>query len=122
APFVQGVAQYVVSADGKKLLYRTGGQQGALFLVDADKPAPTAGQGKLTAPLRALVDPKAEFAQIFAEGWRNQRNNLYVKNMHGADWPAMKTMYEPLLPYVMHRADLNYLLDNMGAEIAIGHS
>lgn len=122
APFVQGVAQYVVSADGKKLLYRTGGQQGALFLVDADKPAPAAGQGRLAVQLRALVDPKAEFAQIFAEGWRNQRNNLYVKNMHGADWPAVKAMYEPLLPYVMHRADLNYLLDNMGAEIAIGHS
>ncbi len=31
-------------------------------------------------------------------------------------------MYGQLLPYVMHRADLNYLLDNMGAEIAIGHS
>ena len=34
----------------------------------------------------------------------------------------MKEMYGQLLPYVNHRADLNYLLDNMGAEIAIGHS
>lgn len=42
--------------------------------------------------------------------------------MHGTDWAAMKKMYEPLLPFVMHRADLNYLMDNMGAEIAIGHS
>ena len=42
--------------------------------------------------------------------------------MHGADWPRMKEMYGQLLPYVKHRADLNYLLDNMGAEIAIGHS
>ncbi len=31
-------------------------------------------------------------------------------------------MYGQLLPYVMHRADLNYLLDMMGSEIAIGHS
>ncbi len=31
-------------------------------------------------------------------------------------------MYGQLLPYVNHRADLNYLLDMMGAEIAIGHS
>ena len=31
-------------------------------------------------------------------------------------------MYGALLPYVNHRADLNYLLDMMGAEIAIGHS
>ncbi len=31
-------------------------------------------------------------------------------------------MYGQLLPHVNHRADLNYLLDNMGAEIAVGHS
>jgi tricorn protease len=136
-PFVaQGVAQFVVSADGKKLLYRTaasgGGQAGgvqgaagggaALYLVDADKQPPQAGQGRLTAQLRAYIDPKAEFQQIFNEGWRNERNNLYVRNMHGTDWPKMKQMYGQLLPYVNHRADLNYLLDMMGAEIAIGHS
>ena len=34
----------------------------------------------------------------------------------------MKEMYGQLLPYVNHRADLNYLLDMMGSEIAIGHS
>jgi tricorn protease len=122
APFAQSVGQYVVSADGKKVLYRTGGQQGALFLVDADKAPPTAGTGRLTGTLRAYVDPKAEFKQIFNEGWRNERNNLYVQNLHGTDWPKMKQMYGELLPYAMHRADLNYLMDNMGAEIAIGHS
>jgi tricorn protease len=34
----------------------------------------------------------------------------------------MKQMYGALLPFVNHRADLNYLLDNMGAELAVGHS
>jgi tricorn protease len=68
------------------------------------------------------LEPKEEFKQIFNEGWRNQRDYLYVPNMHGADWPRMKQMYGQLLPYAMHRADLNYLIDNMGSEIAIGHS
>ena len=31
-------------------------------------------------------------------------------------------MYGAFLPHVNHRSDLNYLLDQMGAEIAIGHS
>jgi tricorn protease len=122
APFASNVADYAVSADGKKLLYRTPGAQGGLFLVDADKAPPAAGAGKLAVQLRMLVDPRAEFAQIFNEGWRNQRDYLYVKNMQGSDWPAMKTMYGALLPSVNHRADLNYLLDMMGAEIAVGHS
>ncbi|MHB0949035.1 MAG: S41 family peptidase [Gemmatimonadaceae bacterium] len=121
-PFAQGVAQYDVSADGRKLLYRTPGTQAALFLVDADKAPPTTGQGRLTGALRALIDPRAEFRQIFDEMWRNQRNNLYVRNMHGTDWPKMKAMYGQLLPYVNHRADLNYVMDMMGAEIAVGHS
>ena len=132
--FVTGVAAYALSDDGHKLVYRTPtanqfGQQPAtppqppsLFLVDADKAPPTAGTGRVNARLRMYLDPKLEFQQIFNEGWRNERDYLYVPNMHGSDWPKMKEMYGQLLPYVNHRADLNYLLDMMGAEIAIGHS
>jgi tricorn protease len=132
--FVNGVAAYDVSADGHKLVYRTptpGGlgqaqvgppQPPSLFLVDADKNPPPSGQGRLSVRLRMYLDPRQEFQQIFNEGWRNQRDYLYVTNMQGTDWPRMKEMYGQLLPYVNHRADLNYLLDMMGAEIAIGHS
>ena len=134
APFAAGVAAYDVSADGRKLVYRAGGGGGAgrgaggaaagpsLFLVDADRTPPQAGAGRISASLRMYLDPKDEFRQIFNEGWRNQRDYLYVPNLHGTDWPKMKQMYGQFLPYVRHRADLNYLLDNMGAEIAIGHS
>jgi tricorn protease len=138
APFVTGVAAYDLSADGHKLVYRAGGGGGgrggrgagagaapagpSLFLVDADRVAPQAGTGRLNVSLRMYLEPKEEFKQIFYEGWRNQRDYLYVPNMHGADWPKMKEMYGQLLPYVNHRADLNYLLDEMGAEISIGHS
>jgi len=131
ASFATGVAQYEVSADGRKLLYRTGGggrggrgggAGPSLFLVDADRNPPQANAGRLSFTLRMYLEPRQEFRQIFDEGWRNQRDYLYVPNMHGADWPKMKQMYGELLPWVNHRADLNYLLDNMGAEIAIGHS
>jgi tricorn protease len=134
APFVTGVAAYDVSADGRKLLYRTGGGGGrggrggeagggaGLFIVDADRNPPQAGQGRINASLRMYLEPKEEFRQIFNEGWRLQRDYLYVTNAHGSDWPKMKSMYGALLPHVNHRADLNYLLDNMGAELAVGHS
>lgn len=134
--FATNVADYDVSADGHKLLYRSGAGGGrggrgagggagngpALFLVDADRAAPAPNTGRLNAELRAFIDPKQEFKQIFDEAWRNQRDYLYVQNEHGADWPKITEMYGALLPYVNHRADLNYLIDQMGAEIAIGHS
>lgn len=130
AVFASGVNAYEVSADGKKLVYRTGAAAtpetplpaASLFLVDADKAVPAGGQGRLNAALRMYLEPREEFKQIFYEGWRNQRDYLYVKNAQGSDWPRMKEAYGALLPHVMHRADLGYLLDMMGAEIAIGHS
>ncbi len=132
ATFVSGATDFTLSADGRKLLYRAGGppspsasarQAGpSLFLVDADRNPPAAATGRLTFTLRMYLDPAQEFAQIFNEDWRNQRDYLYVPNMHGSDWPKMKTMYGQFLPYAKHRADLNYLMDMMGAEIAIGHS
>ncbi|MFL6374416.1 MAG: PDZ domain-containing protein [Pyrinomonadaceae bacterium] len=135
--FITGVAAYAVSADGHKLVYRAGGggaggQGGAarggtppapsLFVVDADKQPPTAGAGRLNYSLRMYLDRREEFKQIFNEMWRNERDYLYVPNMHGTDWAKDKEMYGAMLPYVMHRADLNYLMDMMGSEISIGHS
>ena len=136
--FVSNVTAYEISADRRKLVYRAaggGGQGGGpgggfganapppqLFLVDADRTPPQPGSGRLNYALRMYLEPKEEFKQIFNEGWRNQRDYLYVANMHGADWPKLREMYGQLLPYAMHRADLNYLMDMMGAEIAIGHS
>src|SRR5262249_2705429 len=83
--FANDVADYAVSADGKKLVYRAAAPVEAalpglppprpsvpnLFLVDADKAPPAAGAGKLALSLSMWLDPRAEFAQIFAEGWRN---------------------------------------------------
>jgi len=136
ASFGTGVAAFDVSADGRKLLYRAAAAPGgggppvpgaippapSLFLIDTDRAPTQPSQGRLNVRLRMYLEPKEEFKQIFNEGWRKQRDYLYVPNMHGTDWPRMKEMYGQLLPYVMHRADLNYLLDLMGAEIAVGHS
>ncbi|MGE0552160.1 MAG: PDZ domain-containing protein [Gemmatimonadales bacterium] len=123
ATFLTGVQAYLLSQDGKKLLYRGPGQAGGWSLVDADKGPPQAGSGRLaTAGMRALVDPKAEFKQMFDEGWRFQRDFLYVPNMHGADYTRTKAMYAPFIDHVRHRADLVYLQDVLGGEVAVGHS
>jgi tricorn protease len=136
ATFVAGASAYNVSADGRKLVYRTGGGGGggrgaaaggatptvSLFIVDADRTAPAAGAGRVDVNLRMYLEPREEFKQIFNEGWRNQRDYLYVPNMHGVDWSEAKQMYGRFLPFINHRADLNYLIDMMGAEIAVGHS
>jgi tricorn protease len=120
-PFVSDVGQqYRVSADGRKLLFQSGPNWS---IVDAAGAPPQGTAGRIaTQQLRMLVDPRAEWRQMFDEGWRFQRDFLYVDNMHGADYVATKAMYEPLLEHVAHRTDLTYLLDMLGAEVAVGHS
>ena len=95
-PSPQGVTRVRVSHDGKKLLWRAGRQRWPSSTPT--RRAPTGNGRARDAPtLRMLVDPRAEYRQMFAEGWRNQREFLYVSNMHGADYVKTKAMYEPLL-------------------------
>jgi tricorn protease len=121
--YASGVAAYTISADGRKLLYRTGGQLAALFLLDATAPnPPAANTGRMAAQLRMWWEPKKEYAQIFEEARRKVRDYFYVPNLHGTDWPKVVAQYRQFVPHVAHRADLNYLLDWMGSELAVGHS
>jgi tricorn protease len=124
APFLEGIQRYALSGDRKKLLYSApgGGPGGRWGIVGADRPAKV-GDGALnTNRLVMRVDPRAEWAQIFREAWRIQRDNFYDPEMHGADWQAIYDKYLPLLAHVGHRADLGYLIATVGGELAVGHS
>jgi tricorn protease len=120
APFIEGVRSFTLSGDTKKLLYRADGTKWGI--VTTDRPAKV-GEGAIDAgTLEALIDPRVEWAQIFRETWRIQREFFYDASMHGADWPALYEKYSALLPYVAHRADLSYLIASLAGELAVGHS
>ena len=42
--------------------------------------------------------------------------------MHGRNWQEVWEQYSPLIPYIRHRTDLTYLLDQLGGETSVGHS
>ncbi len=115
--FLTNVKFFTVSFNGVKVLYR---QEDDWFIA-ASESEPEAGKGKLNVELQMNLDPVAEWRQIYREAWRLHRDFFYVPNYHGTDWNAVYAKYAPLLPFVRHRADLNYLLDMMGGELAVGH-
>jgi tricorn protease len=124
APFIEGVRSYSLSGDRKKLLYQAGGgpDGGRWGVVGSDRPA-RVGDGPINvAQLETWVDPRAEWAQIFRETWRIQRDFFYDAKMHGADWNAVWAKYSPLVPYIGHRNDLGYLVATAGGELVVGHS
>lgn len=117
---IEGISGFQVSADGKKMIYSS---RGSVYIVDAGKKPATPETGKIkTANIKQLVDPAAEWNQIFNEVWSMQKEYFYVENMHGANWPAIKTKYEKFLPFVNHRSDLGYLLNEMMGEMVVGHN
>ncbi len=125
APFLEGIRSYTLSGDRKKLLYQAagGGPGGARWgVVATDKPAKV-GDGLLKMDqLEMNVDPRAEWADIFRETWRVEREYFYDAKMHGANWQAVYEKYHPLLAYVGHRVDLGYLIATVGGELTVGHS
>ena len=80
-----------------------GGEQSAAGERPDRRPARgwPSGDGELNLDtIEVRVDPRAEWKQIFDEAWRINRDFFYDPNMHGADWTAVKTKYEPFLPHV----------------------
>ncbi len=116
--FVEGVSRVSVSADCKKLLFRSGEK----WRVVGTESPPEPGKGMLDMSLTMRLDRSAEWRQMFDEAWRYQRDFFYDPNMHGRDWDAVRERYAPLVPYVRHRADLSYLMDQVNGELSVGHS
>ncbi|MFM8912804.1 MAG: PDZ domain-containing protein [Flammeovirgaceae bacterium] len=119
--FLSPVNEVAVSHDRKSVLYRSSATWGILGSTDANKKI---GDGKLEslASIKLKINPREEWKQIFREGWRYQRDFLYVSNVHGAPWNDVYKWYSPWIEHVRHRTDLNYVVDILGGEVAVGHS
>ena len=113
------VAGAALSHDGNKMLVR---QQAGWFLMDATPTGAASKKPVSTAGMFVDRVPAEEWAQIFDEVWRRYRDFFYAPNMHGFDWEALKKEYRPLLEYVAHRSDLNYVISEMIAELTVQHA
>lgn len=116
--FAKGVSQMVVSEDRKSIVLQKSGR----WVLTNTSTGPKPGKDILKTNIRIKLDPKAEAKQIFKEGWRYMRDFLYVDNVHGAPWDDIYDWYSPWIEHVRHRTDLNYVVDIMSGEVAIGHS
>jgi tricorn protease len=119
--YLSGINFSTTSHDRKSLLYQANGNWG---IVETNGGPKKVGDGNLKAigSFQVKINPKEEWEQIFKEGWRYQRDFLYVDNVHGAPWNDIYNWYKPWVSHVKHRSDLNYIVDILGGEVAVGHS
>ena len=115
----EDIRGYVLSDDGSKLLVAQGP---GYSLYDATPQGDKTRKPVATTGLVVDRVPSEEWNQIFNEVWRRYRDWFYVPNMHGYDWVALREQYKPLLQYVAHRSDLNYVISEMISELTIQHA
>jgi tricorn protease len=110
---------FAISADGKKMVYLS---RGNYFVVDAGK-KPGNDEGRLNlSGIKVMIDPAAEWNNIYHDVWLIQKEMFYVENMHGLNWEETKKKYAKFLPFVNHRWDLNYVFGEMMGEMSVGHN
>ncbi|HWH68067.1 MAG TPA: PDZ domain-containing protein [Candidatus Sulfotelmatobacter sp.] len=112
------VDDMVLAAKGEKMLVR---RKSDYAIIE-----PKEGQkfDKKLAPsaMETVIDPVAEWRQIFTEAWRLERDYFYDPNLHGVDWKAMRQRYGDLLKDAVTRWDVNYVIGELISELNSSHT
>jgi tricorn protease len=116
--YISGASDVSVSSDGKKMLAKINNDW---KLMNTTSPTGTDGTSVKVA-LKMQLNRSEEWKQMFEEAWRYERDYFYDPNMHGRNWNEVYEKYSPLVPFVRHRADLTYILDQVNGELSVGHS
>ncbi|TFW29474.1 S41 family peptidase [Duganella callida] len=124
--FASGVREYDLSADKKHVYYRTfsASGPGEMLVLEAGAKAPAdVGKAKVKVDdWTFTANPRLEWKQMFNDAWRMHRDFLYDVKMRGADWPAVRAKYAPLVDRVTDRAELDDVLGMMISEVGALHS
>jgi tricorn protease len=125
---VEGIDAYELSADGTHVVYRKAGE---IFLEQVEREGPAGPpdgdeegeDGALDlSGLEVVLDPRAEWRQVFDEAWRLERDFFYDPNLHGLDWSAMREKYGRMIDRATCAQDVRYGIGELIGELATSHT
>jgi tricorn protease len=129
---MEGVTDYEISADGKKMLVRKQNndlKQNDLWIFDSSvkesalKDPKTLGDSHVALKDWTFsVIPSDEFHEAILDAWRLHRDYFYDPNMHHVNWTAMRDKYTELASRVHDREELNDLIAQMVSELSLLHT
>jgi tricorn protease len=115
---LEDVDEPILAANGEKLLVR----RKADYAIIEPKEGQKFEKKVPLSALETVVDPAAEWKQLFTEAWRLERDFFYDPGLHGVDWPALRQRYGDLLRDAVTRWDVNYLIGELIAELNCSHT
>jgi tricorn protease len=118
----EDVDSYSLSLDGRRVLIRHD-KDYTVLAAKADAAKDTEAKKELKLDhLREQVDPSLEWAEMFENAWRLERDLFYSPLMNGEDWKGAHDSYRKLLALASSREDLNYVIGQMLGEIGNSHT
>jgi tricorn protease len=133
AQLAQDVGDIRLGADGRTLVYTSHERIRAIDALgelpddDAGEAKPGTDPGRRSGWLdlsraSVLVEPADEWAQMYDEAWRMQREQFWDETMSGVDWDLVHARYARLLPLVRTRSELSDLMWEMLGELGTSHA
>jgi tricorn protease len=115
---------FEVSGDGKRVLLWTDGR---LKVVPSDRRASgdDDSDSNITVDLgrvRQMIDPAAEWRQMFDENGRIMRDHFWRPDMSGVDWTGVLDRYRPVVERLATHDDLVDLLWEVQGELGTSHA
>jgi tricorn protease len=107
-----------LSADGTKVLAALA----RTFAIVDLKPGQKLEKPMRVAEMETVVDPRAEWRQVFTDAYRFERDYFYDPGMHGVDWEATRAKYARILEGAVTRWDVNVVLGEFIAELNASHT
>jgi tricorn protease len=86
---LDGIRNFELTADGKKLMARKGN---SFYVLDAS-PRKITDMKRGEVNLRGWsfpIDVREDLRQLYIDAWRLERDYFWDPNMHGVDWDAMR--------------------------------
>ncbi len=125
--FVGGITSFTLSGNRKKLAYRAGNKLRVIPVGEKPKENGKEGSARKTGwvdlgRVRVMVEPPAEWRQMYTEAWRLQRDNFWNAEMSDIDWRAVHERYLSLLDRVSTRGEFSDLMWEMQGELGTSHA
>ncbi len=125
---IQGLTAFQISGDRQQLLYRAGNKlrvvkAGQKPDENAAKEPPGEKSGWIDlSRIKVSVTPPKEWAQMYTEAWRLQRDHFWNEEMSKVDWERVYQRYRPLLDRVATRGEFSDLMWEMQGELGTSHA
>lgn len=125
---VRGITAFQLSGNRRQMLYRAGNKlrvvkAGQKPDENAAKEPPGEKSGWIDlSRIKISVTPPLEWAQMFAEAWRLQRDHFWNEEMSKVDWERVYRRYRPLLDRVSTRGEFSDLTWEMQGELGTSHA